>query len=203
MVFAWTTATFALIDYGQARLKFTATWDPRTLPRVQPHASWTSRFNSLAELIFTVIALAWLLLIPGSPALLLGPAAGTVALTPVWGLAYPAMIGIALATIAIGFVNFLWPYWTPARSMTRIAIHTTTFAMFSFLLYSGPWLTARAGAALSVGPSMDRFIGALNSYCQIGLAFASVVALFEIVREALRWRSRRGSSLGSGAPVLR
>src|SRR5262245_26126365 len=34
MVFAWTTLVFAALDYAQANLRITGSWDPRTLPKV-------------------------------------------------------------------------------------------------------------------------------------------------------------------------
>jgi ABC-type branched-subunit amino acid transport system permease subunit len=57
MVFAWTTLSFAAIDYALTRWDVAYSWDPKTLPRLQPNANWTSRLNSLVELIATVVGL--------------------------------------------------------------------------------------------------------------------------------------------------
>ena len=75
MVFAWTTLGFAAVDYAQSHLKLGHTWDPRTLPRWYRREHWTSRAHSLFELLSTAACMVWLLLLPGAPHLLLGPAA--------------------------------------------------------------------------------------------------------------------------------
>jgi hypothetical protein len=203
MVFAWTTLSFAAFDYALTRLNVSTTWNPKTLPRVQPNGSWTSRFNSLVELVATLVALVWLLLIPGAPVLVMGPAAFVLQPTPIWSAVYVPFIAVTCATAAIAFVNFRWPYWTPMRSAARMAIHATSFTLFAVLLHAGQWVTARPIVAAHGGPSLDRLVEIANTSCQIGLAIASVIALVEMAREILRWRAQRGSSTPDGAPVLR
>jgi hypothetical protein len=203
IVFAWTTLSFAALDYGLTRVNVSGTWDPTRLPRVQPNGTWTSRFNSLAELMATLVALVWLLLIPGAPVLVMGPAAFVLQPSPVWSAVYLPFVAVTCATAAIAFLTFRRPYWTPARSAARIAVHVTSFALFAVLLHAGQWVTARPAATVHGGPPVDRLVEIANTCCQIGLAIASVVALVEIAREVLRWRARRGSSTPDGAPVLR
>jgi hypothetical protein len=199
MVFAWTTLTFAALDYFLARTKVSASWDPKTLPRLQPNGSWTSRFNSLAELVATLVALVWLLLVPGAPVLVMGPAAFVMQPTPIWSAVYLPFVAVTCATAAIALVNFRWPYWTPARSATRIAIHATSFTLFAVLLHAGQWVTARPGAVSHAGPSVDRLVEIANTSCQIALGIACLVALVELAREILRWRARRGTTAPGGA----
>jgi hypothetical protein len=192
MVFAWTTLSFAALDYALTRWDVAGTWDPKTLPRLQPNASWTSRLNSLVELIATVVGLGWLLLVPKYPALAMGPAAAVLAPTAIWTTMFLPLVGLVCATAALAFANFLKPYWTPARSAARIAIQTASFTIFAVLARSGPWVTARPDVAQRGGASFDRFAEIANNACQVALAIGSLIALVEIVREVLRWRARRG-----------
>ena len=86
MVFALTTLVIATLDYAQSHLKLGHAWDPRTLPRLVQREHWTSRANSFFELLVTAVFIVWVLLIPGSPHLLFGPAASFLELAPVWGV---------------------------------------------------------------------------------------------------------------------
>ena len=203
MVFAWTTLSFAAIDYALTRWDVACSWDPKTLPRVQPDASWKSRLNSLVELIATFVGLGWLLLVPKYPALAMGPAAAVLVPTPIWTTMFVPFVGLVCATAALAFANFRRPYWTPARSAARIVIQAASFTIFAVLLRGGPWVTARPDVAKSAGASFDRFVDIANGACQVAIAIGCVIALVEIVREVLRWRARRGSSTPDAAPVLR
>ena len=203
MVFAWTTLSFAAIDYALTRWDVACSWDPKTLPRLQPNASWTSRLNSLVELIATVVALGWLLLVPKYPALAMGPAAAVLVPAGIWTTMFLPFVGLLCATAALAFANFLRPYWTPARSAARIAIQTASFTIFAVMARSGPWVTARPDVAQQAGTSFDRFVEIANNACQVGLAIGSVIALVEIVREVLRWRARRGNPVPDAATVSR
>jgi hypothetical protein len=203
MVFAWTTLGFGVLDYALARVPIAATWDPKSLPRVQPNGSWASRFNSAVEFIATMVALAWLLMVSRAPALAMGPAALVLAPAPVWHAAYLPLIAVTVATAAVALANFWRPYWTPARSAARIAIHATSFTIFAALLHAGEWVTARPDAAVHGGPPVEKIVEIANLSCQIALGIACVIALYEIVREVMRWRARRGSATPNGAPILR
>lgn len=203
MVFAWTTLSFAAIDYALTRWDVACSWDPKTLPRLQPNTSWTSRLNSMVELIAALVGLGWLLLVPKYPALAMGPAASILAPTPIWTTMFLPFVGLVCATAVLAFANFLRPYWTPARSAARIAIQAASFTIFAVLLHGGPWVAARPDVARSAGASFDRFVEIANNACQVAAAIGCVIALVEIVREVLRWRARRGTSTPNGAPVLR
>ena len=192
MVFAWTTLSFAALDWAQARIRIWDSWDPNHLPKLASRDHHLSRFDALCECLASTAALVWLLLIPRSPALVLGPAAAFLTLSPVWTTVYPAAIGLLLGTIALSLVNFLRPVWTPMRSWARIALHATSAAIFVVLLRAGEWVAARdvPGSATS----MDRIVDVANRSIEIGLAIALIVGVVEIAREAYRLSSRRKGS---------
>jgi hypothetical protein len=201
MVFAWTTLGFAALDFAQARLKLTHKWDPRTLPKVVRHEDRISRANSLCECLAITAALVWLSLVPQRPALLLGPAAAFLDLTPIWSSVYGPIFAMTLATGVLSFINFTRPVWTSARSLARMAISATSLLIFFTLLRSGPWVSARDGAAFADGTPAVRVAAIANRGVEIGLAVAVIIALIEIARETHRWISRRrvSSASDSGA----
>ena len=91
-------------------------WDPRSLPKVIRHEYPIPRLRALCELFFVLAGAVWLLLLPGAPFLILGPAAALVEFAPIWHLVYPLTVLLTLATAALHIVDFVRPYWTKARA---------------------------------------------------------------------------------------
>jgi hypothetical protein len=194
MVFAWTTLVFAILDVAQSRLKPPRAWDPRSLPTVVKADHRIPRFDSLCELIFTSGGVVWLLLIPGAPFLLMGPGAAFLELRPVWRIVYVPILLLTAATATVSLVNFLRPYWTPARSIARIAIHGVSVLVWILLLRSGEWVAAKSGVTTTGDVSVERMVELVNVGCRIGLLVALILGLLEVVRELRRLTSRRNNS---------
>jgi hypothetical protein len=192
MVFAWTTLSFAALDWAQSRIRVWESWNPNHLPKLASRENQLSRFDALFECLAATGAFVWLLLIPRSQGLLLGPAASIVTLAPIWTTIYPAVLALLLGTIALSLTNFLRPIWTPARSYARIALHATSIAIFIVLLRAGEWVAAKDVALGSGSP--QRFVEIANRAIEIGLGIAIVLGAIEIVREAYRLTSRRKGS---------
>jgi hypothetical protein len=197
MVFAWTTLGFAALDLARSRLKLAHQWDPRSLPRMIRHKDRISHAHSAGELVMAAACVVVLLLLPQTPSLLLGPAAAFLDLAPVWRTVYVPILLLTVAAAALSVVNLARPYWTPARSATRLAIHGVSFVVCAVLLRSNVWVVARTGGALPDGAPADRVVEVVNASVEIGLFVASVVILFEVGREGYRLRSRRRSALRS------
>jgi hypothetical protein len=198
MVFAWTTLGFAAVDFAQARLKIRPKWDPRSLPDMVQPPEWSARGQALIELIATSAALVWLLLVPSTPVLLLGPAAAFVSLAPIWQQLYVPMVGVVVAQIALTLVTVMRPHWTPARSLARIAIHVASAIVFLLLRRGGEWVVlkpAALDASAAEATRLTHVTEIINTGFAIGLAFAVIIALIEVGRELYRWHSRRGSPL--------
>jgi hypothetical protein len=202
MVFAWTTLGFAAVEYAQVRFKVGHGWDPRTLPRVVSREHWTSRTHAFFELLVYAAALAWLLLVPGAPHLLMGAAARILELAPVWRVVYVPLVLLTAAVVALRLVDVVRPYWTSARSFARIAIEVGGLVVVALLLRAGEWVAVRPGATLPDGASLDRVVDAINRSCEIGLYVTGAICLCEIGREVYRLRIRqRASPPPDSAPV--
>jgi len=201
MVFAWTTLGFAALDYAQANLRLTGSWDPRTLPKVVRHEYQISRARTLCELFFVVAAFIWLLLVPGAPFLILGPAASIVEFAPVWRSAFMAIVVLTIATIALHVINFVRPYWTRRRSLMRLSISVGTLALMAYLLSAGEWFVpATTLPKLPEGVSVERVVSIVNASFHIGFIVTMVITVVEIVRELYRLKNRQ--SLLDGSKVL-
>lgn len=194
IVFAWTTLGFAALDYAQSRWMISSKWDPTELPQLVASEHFTSRAGACAEMIVSLLAVIWLLLLPQNPWLLLGPAAVFLDPAPVWLQIYPVLLLATAATAILAFVNFLRPYWTPKRSMVRMALHATSLGVLAFLWQAGVWVLAKPGVALPGGAAAADGILLLNKGIAIALIVAAVMILIEVVREIFRWGIRRRAS---------
>jgi len=194
MVFAWTTLGFAALDFAQTRLCLVHDWDPRTLPKVVSHERHIPRFQTLCELFFVIVGGVWLLLLPRSPFLLLGPAAAIVEYAPIWRVVYAPMVVLALATAVLHAIDFVHPFRTRSRELLRVSISVAWLVVFMFLARAGDLFSARA-TTLPEGVDATRVVQIINATFQIGMAVAAVITVFEILRALRRLKHRRDTPL--------
>jgi hypothetical protein len=192
MVFGWTTLTFMMADYVVARLPMANNWDPRRLPNVIKPSDRVSRMHALCEMLATTVYVAWLLAIPSMPFLLLGPFTAFVQLAPTWRVAYIPVVALAVGTLVLSSVDFLWPYRTSARSWARMAIHGGAFVVFVFVAVAGEWVVAIPSAAAE--PGVSRLLQVMNASVGIALWIFAAISAGELVREFWRWQSWRRRS---------
>jgi hypothetical protein len=122
---------------------------------------------------------------------LLGPAASFVDPAPIWRLGYLPIVVLTVATAVLHGVNFLRPYWTQPRSVTRVGIQLASFIVFVGLLGAGEWFVASQAAAASTGVQVNRVIEIINASFAIGLLFTAIMSLVEFVRELRLLHVRR------------
>ena len=124
MVFAWTTLGFAALDFAQCSLRLVHDWDPRKLPKVVSEEQQIPRLKTLCELSFVLARVGWLLLLPRSPFLILGPAAALVRVRP--RLARRVRADAAAGTLprqsCTSSTSFA-PIATRSRELARVAIN--------------------------------------------------------------------------------
>jgi hypothetical protein len=203
MVFAWTTLGFAALDFAQARLRLVHDWDPRKLPKVVSEEQQIPRLKTLCELSFMLASVVWLLLLPRSPWLILGPAAALVLYSPAWRVLYVPMVLLALATAVLYVIDFVRPYRTSFRELMRVAISVGSLFVFLFLARAGDLFSPRATAGVPEGVEITRVVDIINAGFQIGFAVAAVITVFEIWRGLRRLKRRRGTPLSSGSAHAR
>ncbi len=194
MVFAWTTLGFAALDIAQSQLKMTHEWDPRSLPKVMRHEHRISRYGSLCEFFLILAYIVWLLLLPGRPHLLLGPAATVMEPATVWADVYPLIIALAVAGAALKGASYVRPYWTRRKALARIATSAATIVTFAVLLRAEQPFVLKSGVTWPGAASADAAIAAVNGACRMGLLIAGIITAFELLRELYRLNARRGAT---------
>jgi hypothetical protein len=149
----------------------------------------TSRSELVWELVFTAACLVWMLAIPASPWLLLGPAASFTELAPVWRLVYIPMLVLTVGWLVLLAIDVMRPFWTPGRSVARMTAHGASFVFFLVLARGGPWVAAKAGATLP--HAGDMVIEIMNTALGIAFGVSCAISLVEVIREGRRWYLRR------------
>jgi hypothetical protein len=209
MVFAWTTLVFAALDFAQARMGLTGTWNPRSLPKVFvfPFDYQIPRRRTVCELVLGIACLIWLLLTPTWPVYMLGPAAAAPALlvpAPIWQTVYGPIVALTMAMVALSAANVMRPYWSPARSAARVAIDIAGLVVLAMLLRGNPWFvagTAAVGADGQIGMPLSELATIVNMSVQIGIVAAGVIKVVEIGRELRRVKRYRPSLHAGPTPA--
>ena len=191
IAFGSTTLAFAALDLWQSRFLRQTSWDPRLLPAVVRLEDRVSRLDSLIQLVLVSAGLVWLLLVPFFPILILGGAARVLELTSIWSVVYAPMVVLTAAQVVFHAMNYMRPYWTPARSVARILLRLGTLLLWVTLLTADTWVAASGGSTTTSVPSLEQIVEAVNISCRIALIVASIGSASGIVREILLIRSRR------------
>ena len=203
MVFAWTTLGFAALDFAATQVRFVGDWDPRKLPKVVSEEQQIPRLKTLCELSFMLVCVVWLLMLPRSPWLILGPVAALVQYAPVWRVVYVPMVLLALATAALTVIDFVRQYRTSSRELMRVAISVGSLIVFVFLAQAGDLFLPRTAAATPEGVDLAQVVDIVNATFRIGMAVAAVITLIEIWRGVRRARRWNGAPLTPGSAHAR
>jgi hypothetical protein len=148
---AWVTLVFAALEFATHRyprqcaplLASTVQWEPDGLPGLDEpdtaggHAPSYAR--AVAEFIFGVLLLAWLLLLPGHPYLLMGPGVyyfGSLPyrLAPVWMQFYWAVVALNVVQTGWNLINLLTGAWQGPRRLQHLAAKALAFVPLGLLL---------------------------------------------------------------------
>jgi hypothetical protein len=115
---AWVTAIFAAVEYGVLRKGFEfkgiavppSSWSPGTLPPIASRGidgkKPRSYAKAVAELVFGILFLGWLLLIPTHPYLVMGPGAYILRVSP-YQLS-PALMQFFWCVVALNVIQLGW-----------------------------------------------------------------------------------------------
>ena len=142
------------------------------------------RFQSVAQIATLLVLLLWLWLVRDHPALLLGPAADTYQLGPIWREVALPIVLIFLLFIAQGVVNIVRPDWRRLRLATSMALDVAGLAVLVYVLRADNWIVlahpnGAGGEALS----------AINTYVYYSLWLVVVVSIIVTLRDG--WKLLR------------
>jgi hypothetical protein len=138
-----------------------------------------SRFDSVAIMVASVGALAWLSVVQRNQFFIFGPAAAIIGLGPVWNEALPWIVTLTFAGMIRAFVNLLRPDWLRFRDLARIAIDSAAAGIVVFLLRGREWVVPRhAGQGLEAVSAINQllFYGSIA-----GVALLSGMIAFRLV----------------------
>jgi hypothetical protein len=217
----WVTLIFAAMEFTAARSPkkrqspagYPIDWSPSTLPPVVAETASgkkpRSRVHAVAEVILIFLCLAWLLLLPQHPYLLIGPGAAYLHargeyvspfhLAPVWLQAYWWVVALTLLQLVWCCVDLIRGSWQQPRHALRVAMSAFGLIPLGLLLSIGDhaYITlnnpaldqARYGAALD-GTNKGILLGA-----SILCAIAVLQLLWEMGRMGLNVYRKRAAAM--------
>ncbi|MBA3824967.1 MAG: hypothetical protein H0X24_13860 [Ktedonobacterales bacterium] len=173
----------------------TMTWNaqrPPTLTQAFPKVRQSTRLESVAQIIVLAILAVWLRFIFDRPEVLLGPAAATYRLGPIWyDVALPTVL-IVVVSIMQGAINLIRPDWVQLRQTVRVATDIGSLGIMVYLLRATGWIV------LAHPTDTSTALGPINHYIAYGLWIAVLSTLVIIAVDSWRWlRSWQGSSAQS------
>lgn len=211
-VAAWVTLVFAAIEFATTRYPekcpaipgLSAKWSPSELPPLEkpaPDAGLRSFAHAVAEVVFGVLLLVWLLLIPQYPFLLFGPGAAYLryspfTLAPVWVQFYWWVVALNVLQLGWRCLNLWRGSWQQPQHGQHIAVKAFGLIPLALLL------TARDHALVALKhPALDqlRHGGTVNTIDQVthgALLVVGAIAVLQLawdigraIRDAYRKRS--------------
>ena len=198
-VIVWTTIGFAALEIAQRRMKLFPRLDPRSLAKVSPDRSRTSRADAIVGALFALAGVVWLLLVPRMPQLLLGPAAAYVEPGPVWGVAYVPVLLVFAASAAVDLANAVWPPWTPARAHARLAVNAASLVVALMLINGGALFVAAPASVRPAGVDPAGLAQAIDGGLRVALGIWIVVAVIEMFRQMIRLKDHRLAQAAAAA----
>lgn len=132
----WVTAVFAFLEYAAthkpewcpAQLRTQMEWNPAELPKLEKPSKGAKQrtyFHAMAEAVFGFLFLAWLLVIPGHPFLLMGPGAVAVEalpykLAPVWWEFYWCVVGLNVLQLVWRSILLMIDEWQGPQLVRQV-----------------------------------------------------------------------------------
>lgn len=132
--FAIVTIVFAVIEHRRIDVTKKDDWNPKTLRPVTDR-NRIPRSDSVGEIIATVIGIGFYLAgyLSQTTYDLIN---GSITLAPEWIPFWQIMVGLALASMALAFVNLFKPYWSGLRIVAWLFINLGKTAAFCWLVQS-------------------------------------------------------------------
>src|SRR5215475_6364870 len=108
--------------------------------KIQLQMREVSRFDSIAALIASGIALLWIQSLWAKPFLIFGPVAAQITFAPVWHQVYMPIVFIMLATIVRACINLAQPNWVRFRDVATIILDAAGLAVIYVLMFGHAWV---------------------------------------------------------------
>ena len=211
---AWITLVFAVLEFATARypsqcqavLGKSGNWPAEALPSLEksltPKKKQRTYAHAVAEVVFGVLFMIWLLLIPQHPYVLLGPGAGYLnaspfTLAPIWYQFYWWVLAINAVQLIWRCVDLALGRWQQSRRAEQIAMKVIGLIPLVLLLSGNVWVMLKQPM---VDPVRDGKTAAdINQGIHLSLTIVCVIValqlLWEIGRASLDTYRRRVAAL--------
>ncbi|BCS34104.1 hypothetical protein TBR22_A33330 [Luteitalea sp. TBR-22] len=195
LVFAWTTLGFAAVDALGARAGFAPDWDPRRIPDWMGGRRQASRLHDRlqagTEVVFGGIALVWLLLVPTSPWLAMGPLAAVLAFAPIWSVWYAPMVAVAAGNFLVDAYGLVRPTRTPRRLVLKLLLLGAQLGIALMILSARVWVVVAPHPQPGVVPAetLPALLTWVNTGVAIGFGVMVVATLVEMGKQYYRLRT--------------
>ena len=153
-----------------------------------------SRFDSIAILVASSVALLWLQSLWAKPFLIFGPAASLIAFAPVWHRIYLSTVFIMLATIVRACINLAQPNWVHFRDVAAVVLDAAALAVIYVLMFAHTWVVP-----IDTSASAQHIATVVNQWTTIGIWASAVICLVQAIKDLIRlyknWRWSRSNPL--------
>lgn len=209
-VAAWVTLVFVAIEYFAARhpekcppiAGVTDKWNPSSLPPLHKDDGSGRKPRSFAqaaaEVIFGFLFLAWLLLIPRHPFLLMGPGAvylqvAPFQLSPVWWTFFWWVVAISVLQIVWRLIDLVRGTWQYSNRTQRITIQAIgLIPLFVLLGMTDHAYVTLKNPAVNLAKYADT-LHAINWGIRLSLSVVCAITVLSLVLElgSSAWKTYR------------
>lgn len=195
IVFAWTTLAFAALDAFGAQSRIKPDWDPRKIP------NWMGgqrrpdrlhdRIHAIVEVLFGALGLGWLLLVPTSPWLAMGPLATVLAFAPVWTVWYVPLVAVAVGNLILDAYGLFQPTRTARRLALKLVLLACQLVIALMILSARVWVVAgpRVRPDVVTADKLPDLLTWINTGVAIAFGVVVVITLIEMGKQYYRLRT--------------
>jgi len=159
--------------------------------KIQTGPKEVSRFDSMAVLVASSVALLWMQSIWTNQYLIFGPAALLIALAPIWHAVYLPTVFIVLVTIARAAVSIARPDWVLFRDVVSVILDAASLAIVYTLMFAHTWVVPAATAA----SNSKHIASVVNQWFPYAIFASAIIALVQAIKSLIRlyknWRWHR------------
>lgn len=160
----------------------------RIQKNIQAGPKEVSRFDSMAVLVASSVALLWVQSIWTNQYLIFGPAALLIALAPIWHVVYLPTVFIVLVTIFRAGVNIARPGWVRFRDVVSVVLDAAGLAIVYTLMFAHTWVVPADAAA----STSHHVASVVNQWAPLAISASAVIALAQAIKNLIRlyknWR---------------
>ncbi|HLZ11084.1 MAG TPA: hypothetical protein VKP58_00730 [Candidatus Acidoferrum sp.] len=153
--------------------------------KIQSGPKEISRFDSIAVLVASSVALLWLQSLWANQYLLFGPAAALISLAPIWHVVYLPAVFIMLVTIVRAAINIARPDWIRFRDVVSVLLDAASLAIVYTLMFAHTWVVPAVSAS-------EHIASAVNHWAPIAIFASAIIALAQTIHDLIRlyknWR---------------